>query len=229
MKYYVLAAIFLGYFACKNAPDLGYFEGNGDIGPVKQAGSMLYSPVDSSYTISGSGANMWFETDEFHFVWKKMSGNVSLAADIEWIGEGGDPHRKACLIIRQGLEPNSAYADAVVHGDGLTSIQYREIMGGATREVQSNIAKPKRIRIEKEGDYLSMSLALADGKLVSSGGSFKLPFKDPFYIGLGVCSHNAEIIETAKFSNVVLETLVPNPRFAQKSGKHFGNHPHQFL
>jgi WD40 repeat protein len=216
IKYYVLAALFLGYFACKNAPDLGYFEGNGDIGPVKQAGSMQYSPADSSYVISGSGTNMWFDTDEFHFVWKKMSGNVSLAADIEWISEGGDPHRKACLIIRQGLEPNSAYADAVVHGDGLTSIQYREVMGGATREVQSNISRPKRIRIEKEGDYLSMSLALADGKLVSSGGSFKLPFKDPFYIGLGVCSHNPEIIETAKFSNVVLETLTQIPDSLKK-------------
>lgn len=216
IQYYVLAALFLGYFACKNAPDLGYFEGKGDIGPVKQPGSMQYSPADSSYAISGSGANMWFETDEFHFVWKKMAGNVSLAADIEWISEGGDPHRKACLIIRQGLEPNSAYADAVVHGDGLTSIQYREVMGGATREVQSNITKPKRIRIEKEGDYLSMSLALADGKLVSSGGSFKLPFQDPFYVGLGVCSHNAEIIETAKFSNVVLETLTQIPDSLKK-------------
>jgi WD40 repeat protein len=216
IKYYVLATLFLGYFACKNAPDLGYFEGNGDIGPVKQPGSMQYSPADSSYAISGSGTNMWFDTDEFHFVWKKMSGDVSLAADIEWIGEGGDPHRKACLIIRQGLEPNSAYADAVVHGDGLTSIQYREVTGGATREVQSNIAKPKRIRIEKEGDYLSMSLALADGKLVSSGGSFKLTFKDPFYVGLGVCSHNAEIMETAKFSNVVLETLTQVPDSLKK-------------
>ncbi len=97
IKYYVLAALFLGYFACKNAPDLGYFEGNGDIGPVKQAGSLQYSPADSSYAVSGSGTNMWFDTDEFHFVWKKMSGNVSLAADIEWISEGGIPIERHVL------------------------------------------------------------------------------------------------------------------------------------
>src|SRR5660397_114428 len=89
---------------------------------------------------------MWFENDELHYVWKKMSGDVSIAANIEWVGEGVDPHRKACLIIRQSLDPGSAYADAAVHGDGLTSIQYREQQGEITREVQSNISAPNRVR-----------------------------------------------------------------------------------
>ena len=191
--------------------NLGLFEGNDDIGGVNFPGSVEFDVAAGAYTISGSGTNMWFDTDELHYVWKKMSGDVSIAADIEWVGEGVDPHRKACLIIRQDLEPGSAYADAVVHGDGLTSIQYREVLGATTREVQSNISAPKRVRIEKEGDYLSMSVAFGDGELESSGGTFKLPFAEPFYVGLGLCSHNNDVVETAIFSNVVIETIAAKP------------------
>jgi len=197
--------------SCDTTPNLGIFEENGDIGIVKYAGSVDFDPYRSTYTISGCGTNMWLNNDELHYVWKKMSGDVSIAADIEWIGKGVDPHRKACLIIRQSLDPRSAYADAVVHGDGLTSIQYREVAGDITREVQSNISAPKRVRIEKEGDYLSMSVAFGDGGLQSSGGTFKLPFTEPFYIGLGICSHNKDTIETAIFSNVLIEILAQKP------------------
>ncbi len=209
-----LMVVFWG--SCDRSADLGIFEGNSDIGKVKYPGSVKFNPSDGTYTISGSGTNMWFNNDELHYVWKKMSGDVSIAANIEWIGKGIDPHRKACLIIRQSLDPGSAYADAALHGDGLTSIQYREILGDVTREVQSNISAPKRIRIEKEGNYLSMSVALEGGELQPSGGTFKLSFKEPFYIGMGVCSHNNDTIETAIFSNVLIENLVQKPDSLKK-------------
>ena len=142
----------------QDAP-LGLFEGHGDIGVVGVPGSVTYDVGPQSYLVAGGGENMWFAEDALHFVWKRMSGDVSLAADIRWIGTGGNAHRKACLLIRQSLDPNSAYADAVVHGDGLTSLQYRQVQGGTTREIQSNVAAPRRIRIEKQGDFVSMSIA----------------------------------------------------------------------
>jgi len=197
--------------SCNMEPNRGIFQGNGDIGNVNYAGSVEYNSSDGSYRVSGGGTNMWFTSDELHYVWKQLSGDVSIEADISWVGKGVDPHRKACLIIRQSLDTSAAYADVAVHGDGLTSIQYREVPGGVTREVQSNITSPGRVRLEKNGDYLSMSVAPAGEPLQSSGGSFKLPFKEPFYIGLGVCSHNNDTIETAIFSNVSIESLAPKP------------------
>jgi len=194
-----------------NAQDLGVFKGSNDIGAVKHAGAVHYESNDTSYSVSGSGANMWFNTDELFYVWKKMSGDVSLAANIAWLTKGVDPHRKACLIFRQSLEPDAAYADVAVHGDGLTSIQYRETTGASTREIQSDITAPKRVRIEKEGDFVSLSVSSGNEPLHFSGGSFKLKFTEPFYVGLGVCSHNADVLETAKFSKVELEALRPRP------------------
>jgi hypothetical protein len=181
---------------------LGLFEAHGDIGKVLKPGAVAYNAVRKTYTITGGGENMWFGTDAFHFVWKKASGEVEIAATIDWIGAGGNPHRKAGLLIRQSLDPDSPYADAVVHGDGLTSMQYRETPGGPTREIQSNVAAPKRIRLEKEGDYVFMSIARENEALHSAGGSFRIKFAEPFYIGLGVCAHDNNLLEKAVFSNV---------------------------
>jgi Tol biopolymer transport system component len=215
MKYaFVMAASIMASMAlgsCNSEPDLGIFTGSGDIGEVGQKGSVEFNPSDSSYTLSGSGTNMWFDSDQFHFVWKQVSGDVTIEADIAWIGEGVDAHRKACLVIRQDLDTSAIYADAAVHGDGLTSLQYREEAGGMTREVQSNVRSPQRVRLEKSGDYLTMSVASGDEPFRSSGGNFRLSLQEPYYIGLGVCAHNNEVLETAKFSNVSIKALAPVP------------------
>ena len=188
----------------------GIFEGNTDIGNVNHKGSVEFSPSDSTYTISGSGTNMWFNTDEFHFAWKKMSSDVSLGATIEMLGAGVDPHRKACLMIRQSLEPDAPYVDIAVHGDGLTSMQYRNWKGAETNEIKSNVLAPKHVQIQKVGDYISMMIADENNDLQLSGGSLRMSFEEPFYIGLGVSSHNNDVIETIKFSNVSINKLIEN-------------------
>src|SRR2546430_9442143 len=188
---------------------LGPFEGHGDVGNVLRAGSVEYDATKQTYLIAGGGENMWSTNDAFQFVWKKMSGDVALAADIRWIGTGGNAHRKACLLIRQSLQPDSPYADAVVHGDGLTSLQYRENAGGPTREIQSNVSAPRRVRVEKEGDYVSMSIARESEALHAAGGAFKIKFREPFYVGLCVCAHDNHAFEKAVFSNVEITTDKP--------------------
>jgi len=203
--------LLLALGSCNNEADLGIFEGNNDIGNVGHAGSVQYNPSYDSYAVSGGGTNMWFDSDQLHYVWKEVSGDISIAADIEWVGKGLDAHRKACLIIRQDLDTASVYVDVAVHGDGLTSIQYRGARGDVTREVQANRSAPGRVRIEKRGDYFSMSMASSNNPLAFSGGSFKLQITEPFYIGLGVSAHNNDTIETAIFSNVMIENLVQKP------------------
>lgn len=206
-KVKIFGAAFLGLLAlgsCNSDPDLGIFEGNGDIGNVGHKGSLAFNSSDSSYAVSGGGTNMWFNSDQLHYVWKKVSGDISIAADIAWEGEGIEAHRKACLIIRQDLDTASVYVDVAVHGDGLTSVQYRDIPGGLTREIQSNISAPRRVQLEKRGDYFSMWVADGNEHLDFSGGSFRMAMNEPFYIGLGVCSHNNDVLETALFSKLMI-------------------------
>ena len=188
---------------------VGAFEGQGDIGAPQLAGSVEYDAARQSYSVAGGGGNMWFTNDAFHFVWKQVSGDVTLAADFSFPKAGGNAHRKACLIVRQNLDPGSAYADAALHGNGLTSLQYRESDGDRTSEIQSGVSAPVRLRIEKRGAYVSMSISTNGEALHPAGGSFRLSLKDPFYVGLGVCAHDDSVIEKALFSRVELNLDKP--------------------
>jgi TolB protein len=172
-------------------------------------GSAQYNAANRSYTLTGSGENMWFTADAFQFAWKQASGDITLTADISFLEKGGNPHRKAVLMIRQSLDADSPYADAALHGEGLTSLQFRDAKGGPTHEIQSNISAPSRLRIEKRGDFFYMFLASAPGEpLRPAGASIKLPLQGSFYIGIGVCSHDKNTVEKAVFSNVEIATPI---------------------
>jgi hypothetical protein len=188
---------------------VGSFESHADVGTVLHAGSVAYDASKRTYLVSGSGENMWAAADAFQFVWKKASGDVALTADVSFVGTGGNAHRKAVLMVRQSLDADSAYADVALHGDGLTSLQFRDEKGAATREVQAGVSAPKRLRIEKRGGYFHMWLAGEGGDLRLAGGSMRLPLEEPFYVGIGVCSHDKDVVEKAVFSNVELTPLGP--------------------
>jgi len=190
---------------------LGIFTDHGDVGKPSTIGpgSATYDGATKTYTIAGGGENMWASADHFHYVYKKMSGDVALEATIAFGSSNpttGTPngHRKACLIIRQTLDSDSVYADAAAHGEGLTSLQWRDVKGAATQEVQSNVVGPKRLRIEKRGNYVSMWIGDGSGSLRPAGGSARIEFTGDFYVGLGVTAHDTGRIETATFSDVTL-------------------------
>jgi len=50
--------------------------------------------------------------------------------------------------------------------------------------------------------FVFMSIARENEALHAAGGSFRLKFSEPFFIGLGVCAHDNNAIEKAVFSNV---------------------------
>ena len=183
---------------------VGLFDGHGDVGTVLHAGSVEYDTAKHTYTVVGSGENMWLAADAFQFVWKRISGDVTLTADISFLNKTGNEHKKAVLMLRQSLDGDSIYADVALHASGLTSLQFRDEKGAVTREIQSNLSAPKRLRIAKRGDYVYMSLAQDGGEPGVAGGWLRIPLQGRFYVGLGVCSHDKDVVETATFANVEL-------------------------
>ena len=137
MKVRVLSCYFVFVFlsgvgvavAQTGAGAVGVFEGHQDVGTVLHPGSAGFDTAKQSYTLTGSGENMWFGMDDFQFVWKKMSGDVAISANITFVGEKGNEHRKAVLMIRQTLEGNAPAVDIARHGVGLTSLQFRDAAG----------------------------------------------------------------------------------------------------
>lgn len=181
---------------------IGIFEAHSDIGELHpdQRGSVVFEEKAKTYMVHGSGSNMWFDKDAFHFAYKKVSGDQSIEAEIRFLSKTKNPHAKACLIVRQSLDADSAYADIALHADGLTSLQYRDSKGGTTHEIQASLSKPFLSKLTKRGNTVIASL---NGTY--SGASIKLDLQEPYYIGIGVCSHEANLAETAEFNKVAIE------------------------
>jgi hypothetical protein len=190
--------------------DLDIFTNQGSVGQTPPGGIAHYDPAKGEYRITGGGANVWGTADAFYFVWKKASEDITLSADVQWVGTGSAEHRKAVLMIRQSLEPGSAYADAVSHGNGLTSLQFRGAANEQTYQVFTQVDGPVRLRIERKQSRFTMYAGKPNEELKVVGPIEYVGLQDPVYVGLGVCSHVATTLETAVFSNVKIEEAAPS-------------------
>ena len=180
---------------------VGYFEGSGDVGGPALAGSTTYDAKAQTYTIVGAGTNMWANRDEFQFAWRKMTGDFIVRTHAAFVGAGVDPHRKVGWIVRKSLDADSVYVDAAVHGDGLTSLQFRKKAGGVTEQVESTVKGPDVIQLERRGHTYIMSVAKF-GEPFTTTETSSVDVGDEVYVGLFVCSHNPAVKEQAIFSNV---------------------------
>jgi hypothetical protein len=191
---------------------IGIFRGQSDIGSALVPGSASYDAVAKKYTINSAGYNIWYTRDEFRYVWKKMSGDVSFAADVSFPVAQPPHDRKVVLVIRQDLDDNSKEAMAAEHGTGMVHLAERPEKNDLIKDVQYRIGgsilpgvMPQRIGIEKRGDNVAMYISVQGEPMHQFGPPIQLHFDGPFYVGLGFCSHYPVTVDTGAFANVVLK------------------------
>lgn len=196
---------------------VGVFDGHGDIGKVLKPGSASYNAKTRQYELAGSGYNIWFNHDEFHFLWKRMKGDFILTTRAEFVGKGTDPHRKVGWMVRSTLDTSSQQINAVVHGDGLTSLQFRRTAGATTEEIRSKLTGADVIQLERKGTKYTMSAAKFGEPFVTEEVA-DLNLGDDVYVGLFVGSHNKDVLERGVFRDVRItvpasDKLVPYREF----------------
>ena len=184
-----------------SSAQVGIFDKSSDVGAVLHNGSASFDKVAETYTVAGSGINIWGAHDEFQFVWKKMKGDFIVQCKGSLIGKGVELHRKFGWMVRNNLDSGSVMASVHVHGDGLTSLQYRKFADSNVAETQSAIKMPDMIQLERRGSKFIMSAAHFGEPFVVTEAS-DIVLNDEVYVGLFVCSHNKDVTEKAVFSNV---------------------------
>lgn len=177
-------------------PGPGVFDANADVGSPKIAGSTTYDAAAQEYTLSAGGVNMWAARDEFQFAWRRMSGDFILQARVEFVGKGVDPHRKAGWMVRPNLDADAPYVDGVIHGDGLTSLQYRHEQGAATGQSELLVKGADVIQLERKGTAYTFSAAKY-GEPFTSATVFDVALGDSVLVGLALCAHNPDVTERA--------------------------------
>ena len=208
---------------------IGIFEGQSDIGAAIIPGSSSYDSTTNQYTITSAGYNVWYVRDEFQYLWNKMSGDISLAADIRFPDSLGFFDRKAILVIRQSLDDNSKEAIVALHGEGMIHLAWRPEKGLRIKDMEYRIgsrgglpggkspddlvtAHAKRIGIEKRGNSFALFVSMDGEPMHQFGAPIQLHINEPFYVGIGFCSHLPDKADTAVMSNVILVNTAGNIR-----------------
>ena len=210
-----------------NTP-IGIFDGQSDVGSAVVPGKATYDGATKQYTVDSAGYNIWYSRDEFRFLWKKMSGDASLAADVSFPDPKGYGDRKAVLVIRQSLDDDSKEVVVGLHGAGMLQLAQRAEknirmidtefrVGGRGRPGGSSpdslvTMTPRRIGLEKHGDAFTVYASFEGEPIHPMGPPIHLNIQGPFYIGIGFCSHLPDKSDTALFSNVSIENGVGNLR-----------------
>jgi hypothetical protein len=190
---------------------IGIFAGQSDIGGPLVPGSADFDAATGTYTIHSAGYNIWYQRDEFRFLWKKMSGDISLSADGSFPNAEGFGDRKIVLVIRQILDDDSAEAMIGEHGVGMTHLAWRSERGAQMKDMSYRFGggltgvHPKRIGLEKHGDSIAIFISLTGEPMHQFGPPITMHFDAPFYVGIGFCSHLPATVDTGVLTNVSLE------------------------
>jgi len=215
---FTLVLLCLPIFLAAQMNPIGAFEHHQDVGDPKLKGSAVYNPKDQSYEVTGAGANMWASTDQFHFLWKKIKGDFIIQATVEFIGKGTHEHRKIGIIARENLTATSRYADACVHGDVLTSLQFRD--NDSTEQVVLSTYHPTNIEFQRVGNTFTFSAATFGENYKSVTKEIKL--SEEAYVGLFLCSHMEDVMEKAIFRNVRI--IIPADKDFRPYRDYIGSH-----
>jgi len=190
---------------------IGLFDGMSDIGGPAVPGNASYDIATKQYTITSAGYNIWYQRDEFRYLWKKMSGDASLAADVTFPDPNGFGDRKVVLAIRQNLDDDSKEAMLGEHGVGMIHLAQRAEKGAQMKDLQYRFGggltgvHARRVGIEKRGNSVAIFVSLQGEPMQQLGPPIEIRFDEPFYVGVGFCSHLPDKADSAVLSNVILE------------------------
>jgi TolB protein len=185
----------------------GVFASSDDVGAPPLKGSTEFDTAGKHYKVTGSGTDIWARADQFHYLWREMSGNFAVTATAKFLTDG-IAHRKAVIMLRQSLDTDSPFVHLAIHGDGTPAIQFRNSKGDTTNTIDFPVEGPGtwRLKLVRQGTTISVWIAKNDGLLRELGHTI-YQIGNPLLVGLGVSSHTQQAVNTVLFSDVAIEPL----------------------
>ncbi len=164
-------------------------------------GSFVEAPA-GTYTMTGSGTDIWNTDDEFHFAFKEYTGAGTIIAKVESV-QNTHETAKAGVMIRDTLDADSRYTGLFITPENGVRFQYRNTVGGFTdRQFTEGITAPYWVKLERTSGGLIRAYYSADGTTWERFNLTQVMMNTPMYIGLALTSHDAALTCEAKFSNV---------------------------
>lgn len=172
-----------------------------DIGGVGITG-LAYN-TGNNFVVSGSGSDIWGTSDQFRFVYRLMAGNGSITARVV-SEQNTDPFAKIGVMIRNTLDPTDAFAFMDVTPANGTAFQFRATKGGqAVNSNVGNFVAPYWVRLVRNGNTF-LGYRSPNGSAWSLQFQTTIAMNSTVYVGLDVCSHNNNLLNTAVLDHVAM-------------------------
>lgn len=166
-------------------------------------GAFTEAPA-GTYTILGSGTDIWGSVDEFHFAFKEVSGAITIVAKVLSVSATHD-YAKAGVMIRDTLEPGARNAAVFVTPTQGVRFQYRNLADGtSTSEFAADLTAPYWVKLERTTGGLIRAYHSPDGTNWTRFNLQSVVMTMPVYAGLAVTSHDAAAVCEGVFSNVTI-------------------------
>ncbi len=205
----LLLTFLLAASAFAQSGNLGVFTNSDDVGAPPMQGSAEYDAATGQYKVTGSGTDIWAKADQFHYLWRSISGDFAVTATATFLTDGID-HRKAVIMLRQSLDADSPFIHLVIHGNGMPGVQFRTAKGASANTVDLPIEGPGtfKLKLVRQGSAITVWLAKDGGPMRELGNTLS-QLGSPLMVGLGVSSHTTTATNTVLFSDVSVEQLAP--------------------
>ena len=219
-----LPTVCLSLFILVNAhaQPAGVFQQQADIGNPRLQGNIQYDQSAQTYSLKGSGYNIWFNRDEFRYAYNYIKGDFILTAHLSFQDTTGDPHRKTGWMVRESADPQSAHICATMHGDGLNLMQWRGLRGAFMRDPEDQIRFPKKkveiLQLERKGNRFIMRIAPWGEPLQLVGEKVMPDMPDSVMAGLFVCAHDSNAITNIRAWNVRIDKPFADDYNPDRSG-----------
>jgi TolB protein len=214
MRAFLLAV--LGLSVVSQAGALGLFTDSTDIGAPPLRGGSAFAQATGEYRVTGTGSDIWGTSDQFHYLWREISGDFAATTTAVFLTDG-DPHRKASIMLRKTTDADSPFLHFAIHGDGLASVQFRTAKGGSTNTLDFPTAGPGTYTLSLVRQSGNVRVLMAkDGSPLRELGHTVNALGSPVLVGLAVASHNPAALNTVLFSNVSIESLPTPPAVTQR-------------
>jgi regulation of enolase protein 1 (concanavalin A-like superfamily) len=183
---------------------------NMDIGSPALQGSASYA--SGAYIVKAAGIDIWDTSDQFHFVYQPVTGNVEVVARVAAIGNT-DRWSKAGVMIRESLTAQSRQAMVITSISKGYAFQRRPEPGGYTEHTPGGPGSaPGWVRLVRTGDLFE-AYRSSTGTSWTKIGADTIPMGDTVYVGIAATSHNAAALATDVIDNfrVRASTSTNNP------------------
>ena len=160
MRGLLLACVFIASASVQTG-SLGVFTGSDDVGAPPLKGSAEFDAATGQYRITGTGTDIWGKADQFHYVWREMSGNLAVTATTKFLTDG-IAHRKAVIMLRKSLETDAPFVQLAIHGDGMPSVQFRNTKADNTNTVDFPVDGPGTWKLKLARDGATITVWFSD-------------------------------------------------------------------